>query len=733
MTLVGRHIGRYRILEQLGSGGMSVVYKGLDTALDREVAVKVLHPHLAGKDESRRRLAREARAVAKLHHPNILEVFDFSSADAQDAFIVTEYIRGQTLKTFLDEGPMDPPELAAMVIHELAAALAHAHEAGVIHRDLKPENVMVREDGVLKLMDFGIARLLDIEERMTVTGTLVGSPAHMAPEIIEGLEAGPEADVFSVGIMFYAAMTGRLPFTAANTTATLKRILDGDYEDPRRRVPTLSDELADICATCLQRDPARRFQDAARLRDALADYLAGLGFSRVGEELVSFFADPHSYRKLARQRIVAALLDRSERLLAEKRTPRALGSLNQVLALDGTNARALALLKGLQRTQRIKTWRRRGLRVGIGLAATALLGFGGWKARQSGAADDLGTPGTRVPDTLGTSLAGSGNGTSGTGLTGEGMGTPGSQAAGTGLSGGGTGTPGSQAPGLGGGTGTPGSQAPGTGLGGGTQASGTGLTGGTGAQPSGTGVAGGGATGAPRGPAMAQDPVPTNDLKPLPASPGTPAQQGPRAGQPVAPPGGLTGREGSTSVSGGTSRPGTGRPGSGALAERPGPDDGAPRKPLVPRVPVSILVRPYGTIRVGDGAPSAQPLQKHDVEVTPGRHSVTISCDYCEDVVDTIDVSASGDNVFHLRAQPKPAMLSFDYQPADATVRVNEQTRVAHESLQTPFEVRSPRGPAGFQHTVVVEISAPGYQTEKRVVHLRPGERTSLRGSLIPE
>ncbi|RKG65268.1 serine/threonine-protein kinase, partial [Corallococcus terminator] len=219
--------------------------------------------------------------------------------------------------------PMEPPELSAMIIHELAAALAHAHEAGVIHRDLKPENVMVREDGVLKLMDFGIARLLDIEDRMTVTGALVGSPAHMSPEIIEGLEAGPEADVFSLGIMFYALMTGRLPFTASNTTATLKRILDGTYEDPRRRVPALSDELAEICATCLQRDPQRRYPNAGKLRDALADALAGLGFSRVGEELISFFADPPSYQRLARQRIVAALLERGERQLQEKRTPHA--------------------------------------------------------------------------------------------------------------------------------------------------------------------------------------------------------------------------------------------------------------------------------------------------------------------------------------------------------------------------------------------------------------------------
>ncbi|MFY0577545.1 serine/threonine-protein kinase [Cystobacter fuscus] len=142
-----------------------------------------------------------------------------------------------------------------MIVHELAAALAHAHEAGVIHRDLKPENVMVREDGVLKLMDFGIARLLDAEERMTLTGALVGSPAHMAPEIIEGHEAGPAADIFSLGTILYGLVTGRLPFTAANATATLKRILDGAYEDPRQRVPTLSDELADICATCRPGSP----------------------------------------------------------------------------------------------------------------------------------------------------------------------------------------------------------------------------------------------------------------------------------------------------------------------------------------------------------------------------------------------------------------------------------------------------------------------------------------------
>ncbi|NNC01852.1 serine/threonine protein kinase [Corallococcus exiguus] len=659
MTLVGRHIGRYRILEELGSGGMSVVYKGLDTALDREVAVKVLHPHLAGKDESRRRLAREARAVAKLHHPNILEVFDFSSAEAHDAFIVTEYIRGRTLKTYLDEGPLEPPELAAMIIHELAAALAHAHEAGVIHRDLKPENVMVREDGVLKLMDFGIARLLDIEDRMTVTGALVGSPAHMSPEIIEGLEAGPEADVFSLGIMFYALMTGRLPFTASNTTATLKRILDGAYEDPRRRVPALSDELAEICATCLQRDPARRYPNAGKLRDALADALAGLGFSRVGEELISFFADPPSYHRLARQRIVAALLERGERQLAEKRTPRALACLNHVLALDATNERALGLLKSIQRQQRRRTWRRRGIRAGIAAGVALALGLGGWQLYQMNASAPE-TPKVQTEDPRA-----------------EGLKAPGSQS----TTGGTQGTTGAST---------------------GTQ--------GTGAVQGAQGT--GGTTGSPDGA-------------------GTPQATGSR-------PNGAQG-------TGGTGTPGR----DTDLNPRvPSPPDRTPSRPMVVasldpqddskaarngKIPVSILVRPYGSIRVDGGPAGTKQLAQHDVHLSPGEHTVIVSCGYCEDATETIDVKPDRENVFRLRAQLKASQLAMDYQPPDATVRVGDVERAANDSLQHPFDIRSPRGPASFQHRVEVEISSPGYKTEKRVVLLEPGKPTTLRGSLAPE
>jgi len=379
VSLIGRQIGRYRILEQVGQGGMSVVYKGLDTTLEREVAVKVLHPHLASKIESRRRLEREAKAVARLHHPNILEVFDFAGSDAQDAYIVTEYIRGRTLRQFITDDTLQPPEVAAMVMHEVAAALAHAHDAGIIHRDLKPENIMLREDGVLKLMDFGIAKILDRDEKMTMTGALVGSPAHMAPEIIEGEEAGAEADVFSLGTMLYLFATGKLPFTAPNTTATLKRILDCMYDDPRQVVPTVSDELAEIIATCLQRQPASRYPTASKLRDALASYLADLGLTRPHEELPKFFLDPKGYRKALVPRMTAALLGRAEKLIHEKRSAKALSALNQVLAHEPGNEKAQALL-ALMKAKRLREQRsKRLLRAALVLGGVFVVSMGTWR------------------------------------------------------------------------------------------------------------------------------------------------------------------------------------------------------------------------------------------------------------------------------------------------------------------------------------------------------------------
>ena len=215
---------RYRLDEQVGQGGMAVVWRGWDLKLRRTVAVKVLHPHLNARPEIRLRFDREARAVARLHHPFILEVYDFS---ADDSYLITEFIRGHTLRAFADVHPFDPPELAAACLLPIAEALEHAHAAGVVHRDLKPENVMVRDDGVVKLTDFGIAALLDPDEKFTVTGSILGSPSHLAPETIEGKRAEPRADLFSFGTILYWLSCGQLPYQAPSPAALLRNILEG--------------------------------------------------------------------------------------------------------------------------------------------------------------------------------------------------------------------------------------------------------------------------------------------------------------------------------------------------------------------------------------------------------------------------------------------------------------------------------------------------------------------------
>ncbi|MGZ3429900.1 MAG: serine/threonine protein kinase, partial [Polyangia bacterium] len=225
MDMIGRQLSRYRLLQEVGQGGMAVVYKATDTTLNREVAVKVLHPHLAGQEESRARLQREAHAVAKLRHENILEIFDYSGPDSAESYIVTEFIHGRTLKNFLVDHPLPFPEIAEMIASEVARALEHAHQFGVIHRDVKPENVMIRDDGLIKLTDFGIAQIVD-KERMTVTGQLLGSPAYMAPEHVEGRPLDFRTDVFAVGILTYQLATGQLPFRGKNPHEVLKRIAE---------------------------------------------------------------------------------------------------------------------------------------------------------------------------------------------------------------------------------------------------------------------------------------------------------------------------------------------------------------------------------------------------------------------------------------------------------------------------------------------------------------------------
>ena len=389
-------IPRYDLLEEVGSGGMSVVYRARDTTLNREVAVKVLHRHLAGKDSERKRFRREAMAVARLRHPNILEIHDYAGDDAEEAYIVSELVRGPTLRGFAETTGFGLPEIGAMVATVLAGALAHAHALGVIHRDLKPENVMIQDDGTVKLTDFGVARMVDRDERMTMTGALLGSPAHMAPESLEGGGGDVRSDIFSLGTVLYWLATGALPYSGSSPAEVLRRIAEGHHTDPRAVDPRVSDELAEIIEKAIARDPADRWQSAEALEQALAAYLADLGIERPAEALTRFFADPAAYKAGLQADLVARLTDRAQAATDAGAVPVALKACDRLLALDPGNAAALACLERLHRRRRRRRLVAAGISVvilGGGVLAVAAWPAGGSAGRRSSPAPHAGQAG----------------------------------------------------------------------------------------------------------------------------------------------------------------------------------------------------------------------------------------------------------------------------------------------------------------------------------------------------
>jgi serine/threonine-protein kinase len=371
-------LGRYRLDEQVGQGGMAVVWRGWDTQLRRTVAVKVLHAHLHAREDIRRRFDREAHAVARLHHPFILEVYDFSGPLGQPSYLVTEFIRGQTLRAFAEAHPFDPPELAAACLLPIAEALQHAHAAGVVHRDLKPENIMVRDDGVVKLTDFGIAALLDPDEKFTITGSILGSPAHLAPETIEGKPADPRSDLYSFGTILYWLSCGNLPYQAGSPAALLRAILEAKRQDPRLVRPAVSDGQARIIARCMENDPAKRYQSAAELRHELEELLREAGLDDPLRQLAEFVKAPEQHGPKVRDQVVARSLATGEEQLQQGKTSAALAAFGRALALDPQNAQAKGRVERIRRRERLLKLGRRAALLVLALGLVVLVG---WQVR----------------------------------------------------------------------------------------------------------------------------------------------------------------------------------------------------------------------------------------------------------------------------------------------------------------------------------------------------------------
>ncbi len=359
-----RKLEKYEVLDEIGHGGMATVYRARDSSLDRFVALKVLHPHLQRTSEARARFTREAKSVAKLRHPHILEIYDYSGEGSDETYIAAELLTGPTLKDFVLEHKDMPPEVAACIALQLADALSEAHSKGIIHRDVKPENVLIHEDRCVKLTDFGIAHMVDTHT-FTVTGQILGSPGHMAPEQVEGRTCDARSDVFSLGTVLYFCATSRLPFIGRNPHHLLKLLLEGEYPDPLRLRPTIGADLAAITNKALARAPGDRYQSAAEMLDGLSAFLAEMGIDDPDEMLGRYLADPNEVAQELHQHSLERLLALGASAAKVGDVPKAQAALSRALALDDGNDRALKLLSSLGRRRRRNTL--------FAVAASALL------------------------------------------------------------------------------------------------------------------------------------------------------------------------------------------------------------------------------------------------------------------------------------------------------------------------------------------------------------------------
>ncbi|MBX3213966.1 MAG: protein kinase [Labilithrix sp.] len=387
-------LAKYDVLEELGHGGMATVYRALDKRLLRDVAIKVLHPHLRESREIAHRFSVEAKAVAKLRHPNIVEVFDVSSEEEPEQYLVVELVRGPTLRKILQREGALPPEIGAAIVVELLSGIAHAHAAGVVHRDVKPENVLVehrstngplsQRDGLspasvrsasgvpsqsppsgdrktpspsnegervaVKLTDFGIAKLLDAQG-VTSTGQVLGSPAHMAPEQIEGGDVDGRADVFGLGVLMYECLVGHLPFLGNNPAQVLRRVLDGVYAPAERERPVVGKVWSQILDRALARKPEARFADAQSMRDAISTELTRLGMGSPRKELEAWLDDPAGWTEEHDKRLIGRLCKLGGASRKHGDAVAAASDYNRALAYAPNDPSLLKVVASMQRSE----------------------------------------------------------------------------------------------------------------------------------------------------------------------------------------------------------------------------------------------------------------------------------------------------------------------------------------------------------------------------------------------
>lgn len=271
--------GRYRIDSPIARGGMSTVYRGLDTRLDRPVAVKVMDPVFAGDPQFLSRFQFEARAVARLSHAGLVAVHD-QGRDRGHAFLVMELVEGGTLRELLLERGAMPPEVALSVLEPVLAALSTAHRAGLVHRDVKPENVLISDDATVKVADFGLVRAVSAAGH-TASNVILGTAAYLSPEQVTTGAADARSDVYAAGVLLHELLTGTPPYTGDTALSVAYQHVNGTVSAPSSRVPGLPVELDDLVAAATARDPQERYRDAGQMLGEVLAVRRSLGLRRV--------------------------------------------------------------------------------------------------------------------------------------------------------------------------------------------------------------------------------------------------------------------------------------------------------------------------------------------------------------------------------------------------------------------------------------------------------------------
>jgi cell division septation protein DedD len=384
-------LGKYEILEEIGRGGFAVVYRARDTELDREVALKVLHPYWTNDPGFAARFRREARAAARLRHPHVVTVHEAGEAEGQ-LYIAMEYLPGRTLQELLEAEGALPLERALPILEQVAEALDYAHGQGVIHRDVKPGNLIVEEtergvqatltdfglvkamEGSAALTDFGLVKAMEGSAALTSQGTLLGSPEYMAPEQADperAAEIGPATDRYALGIVAYQMLAGRVPFPG-NAPATLNAHLNLVPPDPQAICENLSPGVAAVLLKMLSKSPAERYTSGEAFVAALRN------------EWERWRAEQEEKE---RQECIASLLDQGRQAMRDKHWDRAAAFYKSVLEIDGENRTARRALARAQRAQEredrdgrkpsgLRQWVLIGALVPVGIVLLGLLGLG---------------------------------------------------------------------------------------------------------------------------------------------------------------------------------------------------------------------------------------------------------------------------------------------------------------------------------------------------------------------